>query len=71
MPKQKICFEQVPLRVVEKLLEGQAQLKKGRPGAWNQEQELGRTASHSGAGGSRVRSLCVHFTVFPVLYQRR
>jgi hypothetical protein len=28
MPKPKICFDQVPLRVVKKILEDQAQSKK-------------------------------------------
>jgi hypothetical protein len=58
MPKPKICFDQVPLRVVKKILEDQAQPKKnGRPDTRDQEQEVSKDSSEARATNGGVRIL--------------
>ena len=57
MSKPKICFEQVPLEVVKKILEDQAQQEKnGRPGAQDHEQDVSKDSSKARAtnGGIRI-----------------
>ena len=53
MSKPKICFEQVPLEVVKKILEDQAQQKKNsRPGTQDQDQESAKALQRQ----ARVRA---------------
>ena len=57
MSKPRISFEQVPLEVVKKILEDQAQQKKnGCPGAQHQEQEVSKDSSEARVtnGGIRI-----------------
>lgn len=55
MSKSKICFEQVPLEVVKKILEDQAHQKEnGRPGA---HREAGKDSSEAAASNGGVRIL--------------
>ena len=57
MSKPRISFEQVPLEVVKKILEDQAQQKKnGQPYAQDQEQDVSKDSSKARAtnGGTRI-----------------